>query len=155
MFGQVYNQWKNKECVCPNCNRSIAASRFAPHLEKCLGMGRNSSRIANRRYAPGGPPGRRSLTLMHSYPQAAITRRACRGLLFCAALCAFIVLKTRGYSQLSAQGTEYHRSSMTRPRQPMVLSKRRALLLYHFLTVLLPQQQPNQRSAYDKCSALL
>lgn len=50
VFGQVYNQWKNKECVCPNCSRSIAASRFAPHLEKCLGMGRNSSRIANRRY---------------------------------------------------------------------------------------------------------
>uniref|UniRef100_A0A3B4B551 Ataxin-7-like protein 3 n=1 Tax=Periophthalmus magnuspinnatus TaxID=409849 RepID=A0A3B4B551_9GOBI len=48
VFGQVFNQWKNKECVCPNCNRSIAASRFAPHLEKCLGMGRNSSRIANR-----------------------------------------------------------------------------------------------------------
>ncbi|OCT62203.1 ataxin-7-like protein 3 isoform X1 [Xenopus laevis] len=51
IFGQVYNQWKSKECVCPNCNRSIAASRFAPHLEKCLGMGRNSSRIANRRIA--------------------------------------------------------------------------------------------------------
>ncbi|NXD88689.1 AT7L3 protein, partial [Halcyon senegalensis] len=55
IFGQVYNQWKNKECVCPNCSRSIAASRFAPHLEKCLGMGRNSSRIANRRSA-GAPP---------------------------------------------------------------------------------------------------
>ncbi|XP_033926027.1 ataxin-7-like protein 3 isoform X1 [Melopsittacus undulatus] len=51
IFGQVYNQWKNKECVCPNCSRSIAAARFAPHLEKCLGMGRNSSRIANRRIA--------------------------------------------------------------------------------------------------------
>ncbi|MCJ8739187.1 hypothetical protein PDJAM_G00044320 [Pangasius djambal] len=51
IFGQVYNQCKNKECVCPNCNRSIAASRFAPHLEKCLGMGRNSSRIASRRIA--------------------------------------------------------------------------------------------------------
>uniref|UniRef100_A0A8C6XT83 Ataxin-7-like protein 3 n=1 Tax=Naja naja TaxID=35670 RepID=A0A8C6XT83_NAJNA len=51
IFGQVYNQWKTKECVCPNCSRSIAASRFAPHLEKCLGMGRNSSRIANRRIA--------------------------------------------------------------------------------------------------------
>ncbi|XP_014372495.1 ataxin-7-like protein 3 isoform X1 [Alligator sinensis] len=52
IFGQVYNQWKNKECVCPNCSRSIAASRFAPHLEKCLGMGRNSSRIANRSRVP-------------------------------------------------------------------------------------------------------
>lgn len=53
IFGQVYNQWKNKECECPNCKRLIAASRFAPHLEKCLGMGRNSSRIANRRWVGG------------------------------------------------------------------------------------------------------
>ncbi len=29
------------ECVCPNCDRSLAAIRFAPHLEKCMGMGRN------------------------------------------------------------------------------------------------------------------
>lgn len=54
IFGQVYNQWKNKECECPNCKRLIAASRFAPHLEKCLGMGRNSSRIANRRSVSKG-----------------------------------------------------------------------------------------------------
>ena len=26
-------------------------SRFAPHLEKCMGMGRNSSRVASRRLA--------------------------------------------------------------------------------------------------------
>jgi uncharacterized protein (DUF983 family) len=38
------------ECICPNCGRNMAASRFAPHLEKCMGMGRNSSRIASRRY---------------------------------------------------------------------------------------------------------
>jgi len=37
---------------CPNCsNRTLAASRFAPHLEKCMGMGRNSSRVASRRLA--------------------------------------------------------------------------------------------------------
>ncbi|CAL8310539.1 unnamed protein product [Boreogadus saida] len=60
VFGQVYNQWKNKECVCPNCNRSIAASRFAPHLEKCLGMGRNSSRIANRRIVTGNTANNKS-----------------------------------------------------------------------------------------------
>ncbi|XP_045208049.2 ataxin-7-like protein 3 isoform X1 [Mercenaria mercenaria] len=40
---------KQLECVCPNCQRNLAASRFAPHLEKCMGMGRNSSRIASRR----------------------------------------------------------------------------------------------------------
>ncbi|XP_025081287.1 ataxin-7-like protein 3 isoform X2 [Pomacea canaliculata] len=42
---------KNFECVCPSCQRHLAASRFAPHLEKCMGMGRNSSRIASRRIA--------------------------------------------------------------------------------------------------------
>ena len=40
---------KQPECVCPNCQRNLAASRFAPHLEKCMGMGRNSSRLASRR----------------------------------------------------------------------------------------------------------
>ena len=50
VFGQVPMK-KQVECVCPNCNRNIAASRFAPHLEKCMGMGRNSSRIASRRIA--------------------------------------------------------------------------------------------------------
>ena len=25
---------KQCECVCPNCQRNLAASRFAPHLEK-------------------------------------------------------------------------------------------------------------------------
>ena len=40
---------KQPECICPNCQRNLAASRFAPHLEKCMGMGRNSSRLASRR----------------------------------------------------------------------------------------------------------
>ena len=35
------------ECVCPNCGRTLGALRFAPHLEKCVGMGRSSSRIAS------------------------------------------------------------------------------------------------------------
>ncbi|XP_018018688.1 ataxin-7-like protein 3 [Hyalella azteca] len=48
VFGQAPIK-KSQECVCPNCSRSLAASRFAPHLEKCMGMGRNSSRIASRR----------------------------------------------------------------------------------------------------------
>lgn len=45
------NSKKPAECVCPNCQRNMAASRFAPHLEKCMGMGRNSSRLASRRIA--------------------------------------------------------------------------------------------------------
>ncbi|CAH1774444.1 unnamed protein product [Owenia fusiformis] len=48
VFGQL-PQKKQLECICPNCSRNLAASRFAPHLEKCMGMGRNSSRIASRR----------------------------------------------------------------------------------------------------------
>lgn len=26
------------DCTCPKCERAVAASRFAPHLEKCMGM---------------------------------------------------------------------------------------------------------------------
>lgn len=50
VFGQVPTK-KQYDCPCPNCSRSLAASRFAPHLEKCMGMGRISSRIASRRIA--------------------------------------------------------------------------------------------------------
>ncbi|XP_031558205.1 ataxin-7-like protein 3 [Actinia tenebrosa] len=53
VFGQVPLK-KPLECICPNCQRNMAASRFAPHLEKCMGMGRNSSRIASRRLATSG-----------------------------------------------------------------------------------------------------
>ncbi|XP_071519360.1 ataxin-7-like protein 3 isoform X2 [Panulirus ornatus] len=48
VFGQAPVK-KQHECICPSCSRNLAASRFAPHLEKCMGMGRNSSRIASRR----------------------------------------------------------------------------------------------------------
>lgn len=34
---------------CPQCLNQFPASRYAPHLEKCLGMGRVSSRAANRK----------------------------------------------------------------------------------------------------------
>ncbi|XP_072037615.1 ataxin-7-like protein 3 [Amphiura filiformis] len=53
VFGQLPSK-KQVECVCPNCNRNLSASRFAPHLEKCMGMGRNSSRIASKRIANSG-----------------------------------------------------------------------------------------------------
>ena len=46
---------KNVDCQCPNCDRTLAAQKFAPHLEKCMGMGRNSSRIANRKSVPLSP----------------------------------------------------------------------------------------------------
>jgi SAGA-associated factor 11 len=48
----VFNNANSKdanECVCPNCDRTLGALRFAPHLEKCVGMGRSISRIASRR----------------------------------------------------------------------------------------------------------
>lgn len=50
VFGQ-HPIKKSQECTCPNCDRPVAACRFATHLEKCMGMGRNSSRIASRRIA--------------------------------------------------------------------------------------------------------
>lgn len=42
---------KPMDCNCPNCDRLVAAIRFAPHLEKCMGMGRKTSRTASRRLA--------------------------------------------------------------------------------------------------------
>jgi len=53
VFGQQPVK-KQQECICPNCSRTLAANRFAPHLEKCMGMGRNSSRIASRRLQNSG-----------------------------------------------------------------------------------------------------
>uniref|UniRef100_U5EXZ8 SAGA-associated factor 11 homolog n=1 Tax=Corethrella appendiculata TaxID=1370023 RepID=U5EXZ8_9DIPT len=50
VFGSTTTK-KALDCSCPNCDRLVSASRFAPHLEKCMGMGRNSSRIASRRIA--------------------------------------------------------------------------------------------------------
>lgn len=73
IFGST-NTKKAVDCTCPNCERPVASSRFAPHLEKCMGtnltythhinvckskislfsftgIGRNSSRIASRRIA--------------------------------------------------------------------------------------------------------
>jgi len=37
------------ECTCPKCERVLGTAKFAPHLEKCLGMGRNSSRRVNNK----------------------------------------------------------------------------------------------------------
>lgn len=36
VFG-MGNTKKAIDCTCPNCDRLVAASRFAPHLEKCMG----------------------------------------------------------------------------------------------------------------------
>lgn len=66
-----------EKASCPNCDRVVAAARFAPHLEKCMGkenicnscertfpqslapslppgMGRNSARVSSRRIASRG-----------------------------------------------------------------------------------------------------
>ena len=37
------------DVACPRCARRVAVSRFAPHLEKCLGGGRAAGRAATRR----------------------------------------------------------------------------------------------------------
>ncbi|CAJ0930770.1 unnamed protein product, partial [Mesorhabditis belari] len=35
---------KQIECQCTNCGRTIAVTYYAPHLEKCIGMGRRAAR---------------------------------------------------------------------------------------------------------------
>lgn len=49
VFGQPLSKKKQYNCTCPECNRNLAASRLAPHLEKCMGMGRLSVRAASNR----------------------------------------------------------------------------------------------------------
>lgn len=39
---EATNNKRSVECKCFICQRNIAAVRFAPHLEKCIGIGRNS-----------------------------------------------------------------------------------------------------------------
>lgn len=51
VFGQPLSKKKQYNCNCPNCHRDLAASRLAPHLERCMGMGRVSARAAgNKQY---------------------------------------------------------------------------------------------------------
>jgi len=51
VFGncQTKIQKYSEDIECPNCKRSISTTRFAPHLEKCFGKGRQSSRIASQK----------------------------------------------------------------------------------------------------------
>ncbi|KAJ8953033.1 hypothetical protein NQ314_007407 [Rhamnusium bicolor] len=47
-----HNLKKTQDCVCPICERAVVATRFAPHLASCMGMGRTCrSRNASRRVA--------------------------------------------------------------------------------------------------------
>ncbi|KAI8339044.1 hypothetical protein BC941DRAFT_421960 [Chlamydoabsidia padenii] len=50
IFGKSYNVNNLPSYECVNCQKMIASTRYAPHLEKCLGLaGRQSSRVAIRR----------------------------------------------------------------------------------------------------------
>ena len=51
VLGQQEQMKRPPDAKCPVCARSIACTRFAPHLEKCVGLGRNSSRLASKRIA--------------------------------------------------------------------------------------------------------
>lgn len=51
VFGQAHPPSALEQIACMRCGRKVAAGRFAPHLEKCLGGGRQSSR--QRRAAHG------------------------------------------------------------------------------------------------------
>lgn len=48
VFGVPVNAMPIHPVACPSCGRHVAASRFAPHLEKCLLRGRASLTGAGR-----------------------------------------------------------------------------------------------------------
>lgn len=38
VFGvSILKKTQDSNCSCPNCDRPVSATRFAPHLEKCMG----------------------------------------------------------------------------------------------------------------------
>jgi hypothetical protein len=52
IFGQTATEISSSDSFeCVNCKRLVVASRYAPHLEKCMGFGRNASRNASRKLA--------------------------------------------------------------------------------------------------------
>ncbi|KAG0083979.1 Ataxin-7-like protein 3 [Podila epicladia] len=54
IFGQNPQSNNTQTYDCVHCQRSFPAQRYAPHLEKCLGLaGRASSRVASRRMGAG------------------------------------------------------------------------------------------------------
>jgi hypothetical protein len=46
MFGNMIHPVALDQVVCPHCDRKVSSGRFAPHLEKCMGGGRQASRQA-------------------------------------------------------------------------------------------------------------
>ncbi|KAH6561708.1 hypothetical protein BASA62_009647 [Batrachochytrium salamandrivorans] len=51
IFGTNPSQTNGERYECSNCQHWFPSVRFAPHLEKCLGLGRTSSRVASRKIA--------------------------------------------------------------------------------------------------------
>ncbi|KAG4301646.1 hypothetical protein PCANB_001822 [Pneumocystis canis] len=55
IFGKPYQTPSTAPYIsCSICKREVAAGRYVPHLEKCLGSGRLSSRIAQQRVSEYG-----------------------------------------------------------------------------------------------------
>ncbi|KAI9209849.1 uncharacterized protein BJ171DRAFT_8659 [Polychytrium aggregatum] len=52
IYGNASNQVATEKCECPSCFTSFPPARFAPHLEKCLGLGRGSTRNSRRAAPP-------------------------------------------------------------------------------------------------------
>ncbi|KAJ2956047.1 hypothetical protein NQZ79_g8056 [Umbelopsis isabellina] len=56
IFGNSYTSNNLPSYECVNCHKMYPATRYAPHLEKCLGLaGRQSTRVANRRMGSQSP----------------------------------------------------------------------------------------------------
>jgi len=47
MFGNMIQPVSLDLVVCPNCARKVSSGRFAPHLEKCMGGGRQSHKASH------------------------------------------------------------------------------------------------------------
>ena len=49
IYGKPIEEHAPPVIDCVNCSAKVACNRFAPHLERCMGFGRTSSRLASRK----------------------------------------------------------------------------------------------------------
>jgi hypothetical protein len=52
---QTTTSGESEEVLCSECGKKSAAGRYAAHLEKCLGMGRQAALVASRKVTSSIP----------------------------------------------------------------------------------------------------
>lgn len=75
VFGNKPEKGALEFATCSNCGRSVNVLRFAPHMEKCMGMGRSAARRQRRVNTRGGGDESRTGKLCDRYANGSNGKR--------------------------------------------------------------------------------